>query len=125
MKEYFLERKKQEKIQANVLNMKYNMDYTGADSQEIQNYENQNLSNFVSGISDIEMSFHDIISQNIPKKVRRPEFQVINDAKSDVKSDFKSDGKDGRHKNTKFSNSANSANSNFSQNLQNSQISHP
>jgi hypothetical protein len=91
------------------------MDYIGANAEEIQNYESQNLSNFTPGISDIEMSFHDIISQNIPKKARKPEFQVIND--------IKSDGKDGREKNSNFSNFANSGNSSL--NSQNVQNSHP
>jgi hypothetical protein len=117
VKEYFLERKKQEKINANILNIKYGMDYIGADPQDIQNYENQNLNNLTSGISDIEMSFHDIISQNIPKKMKKPEFQVIND--------IKSDGKEGREKNSNFTNFGNSSNfssnQNFSQNMHISQ----
>ena len=56
--------------------MKYGVKYSPEDESLVKNFENENLN---MNMTDGEINMNNMISENIPKKVKRPEFQVISD----------------------------------------------
>lgn len=75
---YFKERKNQDSVNANILAMKYGLNYKKPEDSLVKEFENS----LHPSISDVEMNLNDIFAENIPKKIKKPEFQVINDGKN-------------------------------------------
>lgn len=62
-----------------MLSMKNGLKYTKPEPEQIEEYDNK-----ISSAKNTESDIMDIIPENIPKKTRRPEFQVINDERQDT-----------------------------------------